>query len=82
MDNCFKQIYGFFYKQTLTKYFVNIKSPTTSHQQGIKNSYKNSKNKNHKEIIDKLIRTKKIINIYLLKKNKISKNLKYNFWWE
>ena len=75
---------GFFTNKTLTKYFVNIKSPT--HIPSTRNKKILTKiariKKNHKEIIDKLIRTKKIVNIYLLKKNKISKNLKYNFWWE
>ena len=38
--------------------------------------------KNHKQKIKKLIERKKIININVLKENKISQNKKYNFWWE
>ena len=75
---------AFFTNDTTTKYFVNRKSET--HLPTLKNKKIMLKilniKKNHKQKIKKLIERKKIININVLKENKISQNKKYNFWWE
>ena len=75
---------AFYTNDTTTKYFVNRKSET--HLPTLKNKKIMLKilniKKNHKQKIKKLIERKKIININVLKENKISQNKKYNFWWE
>ena len=67
-----------------TKYFINYKSAThipTKYNKGIISKISSIKKK-HKKTINELIKKKKIKDIYLLNKNIVKDNIKYNFWWE
>ena len=77
----YKAIYT---NKTTTRYYVNNKSATcipTRFNDKIKTKIMNTR-KIHKKIIDKLVVNKKINNINLLIKKKITSNIKFNFWWE